>query len=197
MIKLLFATTNQGKFKEAQQLLNGSNLELLSVTDFKKLQSVIVEESGETFKENAFLKAQTYGDLAQILTVAEDSGLVVDVLDGKPGVKSARFGSNANERNQKLLQLMSGKKKRTARFVSVFCLYDPQTKQTDYFTGEIEGEIALKNRGKLGFDYDSLFVPAGYKQTFAELGGEVKNKISHRQRAIAKLKTLMLSLSGE
>jgi XTP/dITP diphosphohydrolase len=196
-MRLLFATTNQGKLKEARQLLSVSNFKLLTVSDFKKLRGVVVEESGETFEDNAFLKAQAYGDLAQVLTIAEDAGLVVDALDGKPGVKSARLGSTADIRNQKLLSMMEGKKDRTAQFVSVFCLYNPKTKETDYFRGEIKGDISTSLRGDQGFDYDYLFIPEGYDQTFAELGSEVKNKISHRHQALEKLKTLMLSLSGE
>ncbi len=196
-MELLFATTNQGKLKEAYQLLSGCDIKLLSVKDFKELHSVVVNESGETFKQNAFLKAETYGDLAQILTVAEDAGLVVDALNGRPGVQSARFGSNVDERNQKLLKMMKDKKNRQARFISTFCLYNPKTKEAEYFIGKIEGQIATKTRGNKGFGYDPLFIPNGYEQTFGELGSEVKNKISHRQQAIEKLKTLMLSLSGE
>jgi len=196
-MKLLFATTNQGKLKEVHRLLSGPNIELLSTTDFEELHNVVVEESGETFKENALLKAQTYGDLVKVLTIAEDAGLVVDALDGQPGVKSARFGSDADQRNQKLLKMMENTENRQARFISVFCFYDPQTKKSEYFIGKIEGQISRENKGELGFGYDPLFIPEGCEQTFAELGVEVKNKISHRQQAIEKLKTLMLSLSGE
>lgn len=193
-MKLLFATTNQGKLREASNLLfNDGKIQLLSVNDFKELHNVVIEESGETFEENAFLKAQISGDLTQILTIAEDAGLIIDALDGKPGVHSARFGPNSAGKNQKILEMMKDKKNRSARFVSVFCLYDPQTKKADYFRGQIEGQIATEIRGKTGFDYDYIFIPEGYKQTFAELGVEVKNKISHRHQAIEKLKTLMLS----
>lgn len=196
-MKLLFATTNQGKLREAYRILGGFSIDLLSVSDFKELQNVVVEESGETFEENSLLKAKTYGDLAQILTVAEDAGLIVDALDGLPGVKSARFGSDGNKRNQKLLKMLRDKEDRTARFVSVFCLYNPQTGKTDYFRGEIKGKIAKEVRGSHGFDYDYVFIPDGYEKTFAELGDKVKNKISHRKQAIEKLKTLMLSLIDE
>lgn len=183
-MKLLFATTNQNKLREAEQLFSDGKIQLLSVSDFKELQNVVIEESGETFEENAFLKAKISGDLTQFLTIAEDAGLVVDALDGKPGVHSARFGSDSAARNQKLLKMMKDKQDRSARFISVFCLYDPQTKKTDYFRGEIEGQIASEIRGSSGFDYDYVFIPEGYDQTFAELGVEVKNKISHRHQAV-------------
>lgn len=192
-MELLFATTNQDKLREAEQLFSDSKIQLLAVSDFKELQNVVIEESGETFEENSFLKAQISGDLTQVLTIAEDAGLVVDALAGKPGVHSARFGSNSAARNQKLLKMMKDKQDRSARFVSVFCLYDPQTKKADYFRGEIKGQIATEIKGNSGFDYDYVFIPEGYEQTFAELGVEVKNKISHRHQAIEKLKTLMLS----
>ena len=192
-MKLLFATTNQGKLKEALQILSAVDLELLSLEFFKELQDVVVEESGENFAENAFLKAKFYGDNTQILTVAEDAGLVVDALDGRPGVHSARFGSSSENRNQRLLKMMKGKNNRSAKFISVLCLYDPQTKKSEYFRGVIHGIIADKIRGKQGFDYDFIFIPSGYNQTFAELGDKIKNQISHRKQAIEKLKTLMLS----
>lgn len=192
-MRLLFATTNSGKLREARQILSGLNINLFFVADFAKLKNLQVEENGETFSENALLKAQAYGDRVKILTIAEDTGLVVDVLDGKPGVKSARFGSSVEKRNQKLLQMMKGKKDRTARFVSVFCLYDPKTKEARYFKGEVKGKIATETKGNQGFGYDPLFIPEGYNKTFAELGAEVKNKISHRKQAIEKLKILMLS----
>ncbi|MBT3512087.1 MAG: non-canonical purine NTP pyrophosphatase, partial [Candidatus Pacebacteria bacterium] len=155
-MKLLLGTTNQGKLKEAKQLLSDLKFDLLSLDDLENLPEIIVEENGETFAENALLKAQAYGHLSGILTLAEDAGLEVNTLDGKPGVKSARLGVNADVRNRKLLSLLKNKKDRSARFVSVFCLYDPQTKKTDYFRGEIEGKISTELKGNQGFDYDYL-----------------------------------------
>ena len=187
-MKLLFATTNQGKLREALQILSEIDLELLSLDSFKKLQDVVVEESGETFEQNAFLKAKFYGDKAQILTVAEDAGLMVDALDGQPGVHSARFGSNGGKRNSKLLRKMKGKQNRLAKFISTLCLYNPLTKQSQYFKGIVDGSIAKEKRGNEGFDYDCVFIPQGYTQTFAELGVEVKNQISHRKLALDELK---------
>lgn len=192
-MKLLFATTNHGKLKEAAQLLSSQSLELLSVADFPQLADLVVTETGDSFEQNSFIKAKAYGDLAQELTVAEDAGLVIAALDGQPGVKSARFAPTAAARNQKLLQLLKNKADRSAKFVSVLCLYDPASQKTEYFRGEVEGKISLQTRGELGFDYDFIFIPTGQSQTFAELGPEAKNKISHRRQAIEKMKTLMLS----
>lgn len=192
-MRLLFATTNHGKLKEAAQLLSSQSLELLSVADFPKLTDLDVTETGDSFEQNSFIKAKAYGDLAQELTVAEDAGLVIAALNGQPGVKSARFAPTAAARNQKLLQLLKNKADRSAKFVSVLCLYDPASQKTEYFRGEVEGKISLQTRGELGFDYDFIFIPTGQSQTFAELGPEAKNKISHRRQAIEKMKTLMLS----
>jgi len=166
---------------------------LLSINNFKKLRGVVVEETGDTLKKNAFLKAKTFGDLAGVMTLAEDSGLMVDALDGRPGIHSARFGSSVNERNQRLLKEMKEEKERTARFISVFCLYDPQTQEAQYTKGIVEGSIATEPKGELGFGYDPVFIPEGSKKTFGESGEELKNRISHRRQAIEKLKTLMLS----
>lgn len=189
-VKLLFATNNQGKLKEAYQLL-GEDIELISLNDLK-LQNVVVEESGETLRENALIKAQAYEDLSQVLTLAEDSGLMVDALDGRPGVHSARFGSNVDERNQKLLKMLDGEENRSAKFMSVFCLYNPKTKKVEYFEGEVSGKIAREMKGDQGFGYDPLFIPDEYEKTFAELGDEVKNRISHRKVAIEKLAKYIL-----
>ena len=189
-MKLLFATNNQGKLKEAYQLL-GEDIELISLNDLK-LQNVVVEESGETLRENALIKAQAYEDLSQVLTLAEDSGLMVDALDGRPGVHSARFGSNVDERNQKLLKMLDGEENRSAKFMSVFCLYNPKTKKVEYFEGEVSGKIAREMKGDQGFGYDPLFIPDEYEKTFAELGDEVKNRISHRKVAIEKLAKYIL-----
>lgn len=183
-MKLLFATTNQGKLNEVRQLLSGLDLEILSLADFEVLQNVVVEETGETFQQNALIKARTYGETTDVLTLAEDSGLLVKFLDNRPGVYSARFGPTSDDRNQKLLELLQDKTDRLAEFKSVFCFYDPQTKKAEYFAGRVQGQIAKRPTGENGFGYDPVFVPQGYEQTFAELGIETKNKISHRAQAL-------------
>ncbi len=185
--KLFFATTNQGKLTEAQALFKETGCKLLSLADFPKLKSVVIEETGSTFSENAYLKAKAYGELSQTMTVAEDAGLEVFALDRKPGVRSARFGPTAEERNEKLLKLLADKTDRSAQFVSVLALYDPASGSISFFKGTVKGKIATEARGKGGFGYDPVFVPEGYEKTFAELGLEVKNKFSHRQRAFQQL----------
>lgn len=184
-MQLLYATTNPGKLAEAKQAL--TQVELLSLTDFPQLTDMDVEETGVTFQENAFIKAKAYGDLAKVLTVGEDAGLCVDALDGRPGVYSARYAATDQERNQKLLSEMKDQENRATQFKTVICLYDPQTQKTQYFEGVVKGTIATEVRGDQGFGYDPLFIPDGYTQTFAELGSEVKNILSHRAIAIQKL----------
>ena len=193
-MKLLFATTNQGKLKEGQALLSESGIDLLSLVDFPQLFDLDVDETGDTFEENAFIKAKTYGDLAKTWTIAEDAGLVVSALPNQLGVKSARFAPTSQERNEKLIKVLEDKEDRSAQFVSVFCLYDPQTQTACYFRGEIKGQIATKIQGGTGFDYDFVFMPEGFDQTFSQLGKEIKNSISHRHQALEKLQRQVLSL---
>lgn len=184
---LFFATTNPGKLNEAQRILRQAGVAVLSLADFPKLKSIEIEETGSTFAENAYLKAKAFGELSQVLTLAEDAGLVVDALDGKPGVRSARFAANDQARIKKLLRLMKGKVDRQAKFVSVLALYDPKTEEIGFFKGVVRGKIADQAKGKGGFGYDPVFIPEGYERTFGELGDEVKNEVSHRGRALEKL----------
>lgn len=185
--QLFFATTNQGKLTEAEALFSDSDYELLSLADFPKLKSVVIEETGSTFSENAYLKAKAYGELSQTLTVAEDAGLEVFALERRPGVYSARFGPTAEERNAKLLKLLTAETDREAQFVSVLALYDPVNGSISFFKGTVKGKLAAEVRGEGGFGYDPIFMPEGHKKTFAELGIEVKNQFSHRQRAFQQL----------
>lgn len=194
-MKLLFATTNQGKLRETQALLGSSKVELLSLDDYPSLKELEVAETGDTLKENALIKAKTYGDRAQLLTLAEDSGLMVTALDDRPGVHSARYGKTTTERNQRLLRELSelgSQVDRSARFESVLCLYNPQTNKAKYVFGQIKGKISLHPVGKNGFGYDPLFIPEGYEQTFAQLGLAVKNTLSHRHRALVSLEKVLL-----
>jgi XTP/dITP diphosphohydrolase len=188
-MQLLYATTNQGKLIEAKQIL--SQIDLLSLSDFPDIANLDVEENGTTFKENAFIKAKTYGDIAGVLTIGEDAGLIVDALDGRPGVYSARYAATAEERNDKLLDELGEEEHRSARFVTTLCLYDPKTKVVQYFDGVVEGSIAREVKGANGFGYDPVFIPTGFTETFAELGNEVKNTLSHRANAIEKLKKIL------
>jgi XTP/dITP diphosphohydrolase len=161
------------------------------------LEQVDVEETGETFAANALLKAQAYAALSGLPTLADDSGLVVDALNGGPGVYSARYAPTSAERNAKLLQVLEGVplEQRTARFVCVTALVIPDG-LTLFAEGRIEGRIGYELRGSNGFGYDPLFVIES-GQTTAELSPEEKNQISHRGRALTKLHPVLRCLFGD
>ena len=193
-MKLVLATRNKGKIAEIKEILaDFQAIELLSLADFPDLPKI--EETGTTFKENAILKAKTIAKLTGYLTLADDSGLTVEYLNGAPGVYSARYaGENATdaENNAKLLKALEGVpwEKRKAAFVCVIALCWPQG---ECYTceGRCEGIIALEPKGNYGFGYDPLFYVPAYGKTMAELGPEIKNQISHRAMALKGLKPLL------
>ncbi len=183
---IIIASRNKDKIKELRQLLSGSDIKVYSALDFPELEDV--EEDRGTLEGNALKKAEYVFNVTKIPALADDTGLEVDALEGRPGVHSARFaGEQATyaENLAKLMQVMHGIKNRMARFRTVMALVTEHNKYT--FEGICEGEIIENKQGNNGFGYDPVFKPAGYGQTFAELGDEVKNKISHRGRAIQKL----------
>ena len=185
--ELLIATRNRGKVLEVESLLGEFPLRLCSLADFPA--TVDVEETGSTFEENGALKAQAYAAQTGYSTLADDSGLEVEALDGAPGVFSARYGgpeATDAERIDLLLGALSrsGDANRRARFVCVIAIADSQAKLLKLFTGTCEGRIAHEPRGSGGFGYDPVFVPDGYQQTFGELPSEIKQRISHRARAL-------------
>ena len=190
MVKLLVATNNPGKVREYEELLAGLPLEVT----FPAREGITlqVDESGATFEENARLKALAYARASGLLTLADDSGLEVDALGGAPGVRSARYaGSGASDadRYQKLLDAMAGvpDDQRTARFRCVVALAWPGG-AVRTAEGRCEGRIGWAPRGEHGFGYDPVFVVDGFGgQTMAELVSEVKNRISHRARAVQNL----------
>lgn len=191
--ELLIATRNRAKLAELQEILAGENVNLLSLDHIKGLPEV--EEDGATFAENAIKKARTMAELSGRFTIADDSGLMVDALDGAPGIFSARFAGPAcsdEDNNAKLLRLLNGipAAQRTARFVCVIALAKPGG-AVDSVQGICEGWIIEQPRGEKGFGYDPLFIPIGCHQTFAELGEEIKNKISHRGRALQEAKPVL------
>lgn len=187
MNQLLIATHNKGKTKEIRAILIDVGFSVLSLDDIPQ-NIPEPKETGSTYEENALIKAKTAGDITKKLTMADDSGLEVDALPGELGVYSARYGANDNDRITKLLTAMSGKTDRTAMFVSCIVLYNPKTQKHQTFMGKVEGTLANEKRGETGFGFDPLFIPHGYTKTFAELGEEEKNTLSHRARALAKLK---------
>ena len=185
--ELLVATNNRGKVGELSQLLSDFPLRLRLLVEFPEVDEA--EETGETFAENATLKALHYSAHTGLLTLSDDSGLVVDALGGAPGVRSARYaGREATyaERMSKLIGELdaTGDAERRARFVCVIAVADPTAGTLHTFDGTCEGRIAPAPRGTGGFGYDPLFIPDGYERTFGELPPEVKHTLSHRARAL-------------
>jgi len=189
-MKLIFASANKNKIKEIKALLPES-FELLGLADIGIIEDI--PEPGTTIKENSFLKAQYVLDFLKnknenIAVFADDSGLEVEALGSAPGVYSARYAGvpkNDANNNKKLLEELKLVTDRKARFVTVITLL--LDGQVYSFEGEIKGTIAFEGRGTNGFGYDPLFIPQGYRSTFAELNAEVKNTISHRANAVKKL----------
>lgn len=184
---IVIATRNKGKLEEFKVILADEYDEILSLSDFDAFPEI--EETGSSFKENAFIKAQAACDLLKADTIADDSGLVVEALDGAPGIYSARYaGQNASdhENNEKLLLELEGKENRDARFVCCIALVLKDGTQK-FFEGECHGQIIYERRGASGFGYDPVFYVPRYGKTMAELGPETKNRISHRAMACDKL----------
>ena len=184
-MKLVFATHNENKVKEVQAMLP-PHISLLSLTDIGCNEDI--PETGKTLEENAILKANYITQKFSYACFADDTGLVVDALDGAPGVYSARYASNrrdANENMNKLLNELRDQKDRKAKFETVIALN--LNKEQYIFTGEVNGKIVHEKKGDKGFGYDPIFKPNGYTKTFAELPLVVKNKIGHRGKAIQKL----------
>jgi XTP/dITP diphosphohydrolase len=154
-------------------------------------------EAGFSYEENALIKANFYYEMTGLWTLADDSGLEVDGLQGQPGLHTARYGGTAltdDERLAYLLKKMSNANDRAARFVCVMALVGPEYSVT--FRGDSYGSIASKPRGRRGFGYDPIFVPDGYEETFAELPDLTKSQISHRARALSAAKPLLKRIAG-
>jgi XTP/dITP diphosphohydrolase len=193
--KLLIATNNLGKIKEIKALLKDIPLDIVAIWDIEEIPNdVKIKETGKTFAENAELKAITLGKMAGILALAEDSGLEVDALGGKPGVKSSRFAKGDQDRIAKLLRLLKGipLSKRTARFKTAVAIYDPRTGKTKIFEGITKGIITARPFGTGGFGYDPIFYSEKLKKTFGQASLEEKNRVSHRARALRKAKIFLL-----
>lgn len=188
MEKLIVATRNEGKVREFRQLFSKYNIETLSLAELDE-ELPDVEETGDTFEENARLKAETIADILNVAVLADDSGLEVSALGNEPGVYSARYaGEEKNDQAnvEKVLTKLKGEHNREARFVCVLALAVPNEK-TIFKKGTCEGKIAEKPEGNNGFGYDPIFYPEGYTRTMAELPADEKNRISHRSNALKKL----------
>jgi XTP/dITP diphosphohydrolase len=200
---ILLGTQNKGKLREFQQQMAELAFRLVGLDEFPSIHPVA--ETGTTFIENAQIKAQGYARQTCLLTLADDSGLEVDALGGAPGVHSARYcspGASDRDRVATLLAELSQvpNRKRTARFVSVIAIADEQAKIINVSRGVCEGRIALAASGLNGFGYDPIFVPKGCNHTFGDLESDIKNRVSHRARALAEacdfLRALTAPLKG-
>ena len=199
IMSIVVATTNPGKLTELRALLANLPVEVLTVADALGHAQPVVED-GETFEANAQKKAREVAQAAQMITLADDSGLEVDALGGRPGVRSARFakeGATDAENNAALLEMMQDVDdgQRTARFRCTIALYDPWApEQSAVVEGRCEGSIARNPSGAGGFGYDPLFVVSGLDRTMAELGADEKNRISHRARALEAIRPMLEAL---
>lgn len=193
MRKLVVATRNRGKVDELSRLLAGLPFEIVSLLEYPGIPEV--EETGATFEENAILKASAAAGHTGELSIADDSGLEVDVLDGAPGVMSSRFAATTAERNSKLLQMMVAvpDDKRTARFRCVIAIASPEG-LVSTCEGTVEGLIAREPKGEQGFGYDPVFYIPSLGRHMAELAPEEKDSVSHRGIAMRKAVEILRSL---
>ncbi|HZW83907.1 MAG TPA: XTP/dITP diphosphatase [Candidatus Deferrimicrobium sp.] len=195
---ILLATNNQGKVRELVKLLGDLPFNVLSLQDFPEIGEI--EEDGETFADNALIKARTAAGISRLLTLADDSGLEVDALEGRPGVHSARFAGEPkddSENNAKLLELLRDvpAEQRTARFKSVIAVVAPSGEE--YLTeGACEGVIGFTPKGTEGFGYDPLFFVTEFDKSFSELTLEEKNSISHRGKALRAALEILRKLAN-
>jgi XTP/dITP diphosphohydrolase len=188
--KLIIATKNKGKVREIKHLLRNFNLKAISLLDIPKIPDI--KETAKTFKGNAVKKARAIAGKFDSIVIADDSGLQVKALRDRPGVKSARYAGpkpTTKKLCAKLLREMKGKKNRKARFVCVIAAADKKKVRTA--KGVCSGKIGHKMVGTHGFGYDPVFIPSGYDMTFAQMPLKVKNKISHRGKALQKAKKLI------
>ena len=194
MKKMLIATRSKGKFPEIVRLLEGLPLEFLNLNDTDLPDGYEVEEPAFTFEGNAIIKAMTLGKKTGFLSLAEDAGLEVDALGGRPGVYSARYAPGTDEdRYNKLLGELSGvpEEKRTARFRTVAAIYDPETDKIRTCEGVYEGVIAEKPVGSNGFGFDPVFYNKELGKTSAEMSVDEKNSVSHRGKALRAAREIL------
>ncbi|MBO4851918.1 MAG: non-canonical purine NTP diphosphatase [Prevotella sp.] len=192
-MKIVFATNNLHKLSEIRDIL-GEHFDVLSLSDIGCHEDI--PETADTLEGNALLKAQYVADNYHISCFADDTGLEVDALGGAPGVYSARYaggvGHDSEANMRKLLKELGENNNRKARFRTVIALIELEKGQTTCFEGIVNGQITRERHGQEGFGYDPIFQPDGYDQTFAQLGMDIKNHISHRAKAVEKLATHLL-----
>jgi len=186
MLEILIATNNLGKVKEIKDILDSSEIKILTMKDFPPFPKI--EEDGKTYQENAFKKARKVSEYTGKICLADDSGLEIDYLEGKPGIYSSRWGNSDEERINKVLRLLENvpKNKRNAKFVCVVVLVFTDGK-IYMVKEECKGSIIFNPKGEQGFGYDPIFLVPEYDKTFAELGDKIKNQISHRGKAMRRM----------
>ncbi|MED1490429.1 XTP/dITP diphosphatase [Bacillus smithii] len=199
MREVVIATKNKGKALEFEQMFQPFQIQVKTLLDLPEFPEI--EETGATFEENAIIKAESVMKETKAMVMADDSGLVIDALDGRPGVYSARYAGpeKDDEANiQKVLRELEGVplSKRTARFYCALALAIPG-RETITVNGICEGFITFEKKGANGFGYDPIFFVQGYERTMAELLPNEKNKISHRAKALAKMRTILEQLERE
>ena len=195
-MELVLATNNFDKVREIKKILRGLKIKIMTLKDFPPMPEVV--ENGRTFRANAVKKATVISRKTGRMALADDSGLVVGALKGKPGVRSSRFaGEDCTyaDNNRKLLRLMKDMRpgKRKARFTCIVALAGSKG-PVKTVTGICKGRISAEIKGTEGFGYDTVFIPEGYGKTFAELGMKTKNRISHRAKALRKVKKVLSKL---
>lgn len=199
MKTIIAASRNEHKIKEITAITEKYGMKVISRDD-AGIPRFEIEEDGDTFEENSYKKAYEIMKYSNEITIADDSGLEVEYLNGEPGVYSARYaGDNADDKknNEKLLCMLDGVTytDRRAKFVSVITIVFPDG-ETIVARGECPGHIIDREEGKFGFGYDPLFIPNGYQRTFAQMDAETKNKISHRAKALEEMERLLSERGG-
>ncbi len=193
--KILIASGNKGKLVEITELLQTVNIQAISAADFNLEEP---EETGISFEENSIIKAKYYGDKTGLISLADDSGLCIDLLDGKPGIHSARLAIDDNGNKnfdlafQRIEQELIAKNVNLksqiihAHFICNLTLYFPKTKKTKSFEGRVDGKLTFPPKGNNGFGFDPIFIANGFDKTFGEMLAQDKDKISHRSKAFEK-----------
>ena len=187
-MKVIIASNNKNKIREFKKIFENTSFELQSMSEAGL--DIAIEENGTTFEENAIIKATTIAKMLNTYAIADDSGLMVDALNGEPGVRSARYAGdqhNDDDNNKKLMENMKGKTERSARYVCAICFSNPKG---EYVTTKdsCEGIIVDEPKGYNGFGYDPYFYIEKFQRTMAEITLEEKNTISHRAKALEKMK---------
>ena len=186
-MKIVLASSNKGKIREFNFLFKNSGYELIALSEFSDIE---IPETGNSYEENAFLKAKKAFEISGLPVLADDSGLEVRSLNDEPGIFSARYSGldvKDESNNKKLLRKLKNKPNRNAKYVSVLVFYDPKEEIEIYTYGELKGSIGTKEKGNLGFGYDPLFKIKNTNTTMAEISFEKRMKVSHRTESTLKM----------